>query len=188
MGLTCLYTAYSRSHSEGTNFHSAHLLTCWWYCCLLRVSCSVVANCLDQLRAYESHKLRIYSQVTLKALRGTNMIEQWGIKCMQSFKKCGPLTTGFPWTSFVQFCLSFPQFFVTYQCGSHCTDFYWNLKVEDVNETLWKKIQIWLKSGKKLLVALRQDSSTKYYVADNSKKNPLLHLRDSTGHFYIVES
>ena len=68
IGLTCLYTAYRRSHSKGTNFHSVHLLTCLWYCCLLRVSCSLVAKCLDQLRAYESHKLRICSQVTLKAL------------------------------------------------------------------------------------------------------------------------
>jgi len=38
--------------------------------------CSGVAKCLDLLRAYCSHKLTVYSQVTLKALRGTNMIEQ----------------------------------------------------------------------------------------------------------------
>ena len=107
------------------------------------------AKCFDQLRACGSHKLDIHSQITLKALRGTNMIEQWGTKCMQRFRNCGPPTTGCPWTSFLQWCLSVRPFFVAYQRGSYCTDFYCNFKVGDVFETLIRKIQIWLKSGNK---------------------------------------
>jgi hypothetical protein len=112
----------------------------------------------------------------LKALWGSNTVEQWDINCVQRFRKCGLPTIGCPWASFVQSYLSVRLFFVMYQRSSRCTDFReiccWGRLQKPV-----EKIQILLKSDKNISCFTWRpdyvyvvDSSMRYFVTWQQKK------------------